>query len=125
VIALLPAAACKHAPANQSRPVAKDEHSQQPAPSAPVAAPAPVPVLSQGPRFAVQVAAFDRRASAEALASRLSDQFGVQTLVAPVEAQGQTLYRVRLLVETKDQAENVADTFLRSEKLKVWIVALP
>jgi cell division septation protein DedD len=125
VLALLPAAACKHAPANQSRPVNKDEHSQQPAASVPVGAPAPVPVPSQGPRFAVQVAAFDRRASAEALASRLSDQFGVQTLVAPVEAHGQTLYRVRLLVGNKDQAENVADTFLRTAKLKVWIVSLP
>jgi cell division protein FtsN len=72
----------------------------------------------------VQVAAFGRRASAEALASRLADQFGLQTLVAPVEAHGQNLYRVRLLVGSKDQAENVANTFLRTAKLKVWIVAL-
>jgi len=124
VLTLLPAAACKHAPANQSQPTAKDDHSQQPAASAPAGTPAPVPVLPQGPRFAVQVAAFGRRASAEALASRLADQFGLQTLVAPVEAHGQNLYRVRLLVGSKDQAENVANTFLRTAKLKVWIVAL-
>jgi cell division septation protein DedD len=125
VLALLPAAACTHTPANQSRPISKDEHSQQPAASVPAGELTPVPVPSQGPRFAVQVAAFDRRPSAEALASRLSDQFGLQTLVAPVEAHGQTLYRVRILVGNRDQAENVADTFLRTQKLKVWIVALP
>ena len=37
LLALLPVAGCKHAPAPPSRPSEKDEHSQQPA-----AAPAPV-----------------------------------------------------------------------------------
>jgi len=125
LLVLLPLAGCKHAPATQSRPFAKDEHSQQPtAAPAPAAAPALAQVPSTGPRFAVQVAAFARRANAEALASRLSEQYGVQTLVAPVEAPGGTLYRVRLLVENKDQAESLANTILRTEKEKVWIVAL-
>jgi cell division septation protein DedD len=124
-LVLLPLAGCKHAPATQSRPVTKDVHSQQPAAeAAPAGASAPIQVPSQGPRFAVQVAAFDRRADAEALASRLSEKFGLQTLVAPVEAHGQTLYRVRLLVGNKDQADSVANTFLRTEKLKVWVVPL-
>jgi cell division protein FtsN len=120
---LLPFAGCKHAPATQSRPITKDSHSQQPA-AAPAAASASVQVLSPGPRFAVQVAAFNRREDAEALASQLSEQYGLQALVAPVEAHGATLYRVRLLVENKDQAEIVANTFLHTENKKVWIVAL-
>jgi len=125
---LLPLAACKHPPATQLQPVAKDEHSQQPAaaaaPAAPAAASAPVQVPSPGLHFAVQVAAYDRRASAEALASQLAEKYGLQTLVAPVEAPGGTLYRVRLLVENKEQAENLANTILRAENRKVWIVAL-
>jgi hypothetical protein len=75
-------------------------------------------------RFAVQVAALNDRPSAEVLASRLSDHFGLQTLVAPVESNGATLYRVRVLVESKEEANKLADTFLRTESLKVWIVPL-
>jgi cell division protein FtsN len=126
LLLLLPVAGCKHAPPLQSRPLTMDEHLQQPAAApAPVEAPVPPQSVPEGPRFAVQVAAYDRRANAEALASRLSEQYGLQTLVAPVEARGETLYRVRLLVQNKDQAESLANTFLRTEKLKVWIVALP
>jgi len=125
LLVLLPVAGCKHAPVNQSPPSTKDEHSQQPAAAlAPVETPAPPQPVPEGPRFAVQVAAFDRRAGAEALAYRLSKQYGLETLVAPVEVRGETKYRVRLLVKNKDQAKSLADTFLRAEKLKVWIVPL-
>ena len=121
----LPVAGCKHAPVTQSPPSTKDEHSQQAAAApAPVEAPAPPHPVPEGPRFAVQVAAFDRRAGAEALAYRLSKQYGLETLVAPAEVRGETKYRVRLLVKNKDQAKSLADTFFRTEKLKVWIVAL-
>jgi len=85
---------------------------------------APLEVPVQRPRFAVQVAALDDRSNAEALASRLSDHFGLQTLVAPVEANGATLYRVRLLVGSKEEADKLAETFLRTENLKVWIAPL-
>ena len=124
LLALLSTAGCKHAPAAQSQPSAKNDSSQQP-PAAPAAALAPLQVPSPDLHFAVQVAAFDRRADAEALAARVSEQYGLQTLVAPVEAGGATLYRVRLLVGSKDEADSVADSFLRNEKLKVWIVTLP
>jgi hypothetical protein len=87
-----------------------------------VTAPAQVPV--ERPRFAVQVAAFDDRPSAEALASRFSEQFGLQTLVAPVESHGATRYRVRILVGSKDDADKLALTLLRTENLRVWIVPL-
>ena len=125
LLALLPVAGCKHAPVTQSPPSTKDQHSQQPAAApAPVETPAPPQFVPEGPRFAVQVAAYDRRAGAEALAYRLAKQYGLETLVAPVEVRGETKYRVRLLVKDKDQAKSLADTFLRAEKLKVWIVPL-
>jgi len=76
------------------------------------------------PHFAVQVAAYEQRSGAEVLASRLSAETGFQTLVAPVEVQGKTYYRVRIMVETKDQADDLANTFLRTSKLKVWVVPL-
>jgi cell division protein FtsN len=122
---LIPAAGCKRAPASPSRPVATDQHSQPAAAaSSPGAAPAPVQVPVQGPRFAVQVAAFNDRPSAESLASRLSEHFGLQTMVAPVESNGVTHYRVRILVGSKDEADKLAETFLHTENLKVWIVPL-
>jgi len=124
LLAFLPMAGCKHAPAFQSQPSAKNDRSQQPA-GAPAGALAAAQVPSPALHFAVQVAAFDRRADAEALAARISEQYGLQTLVAPVEAEGGTLYRVRLLVASKDEADSVAQSFLRNEKLKVWIVTLP
>ncbi len=126
LVLLLPLASCKQTPVTQSPPSTKGEKTPQSAPdTAPAQTPARVESVPQGPRYAVQVAAFDRRADAEALASRLSDQYGLQTLVAPVEAGGKTLYRVRLLVQNKEQAESVASTFLRTQNLKVWIVPLP
>ncbi len=126
LLVLLPVAGCKHAPAPPSQPSEKEEQAQQPAAApAPVEAPAPPRYVLGGPHFAVQVGAFSKRANAEALASRLSEQYGLQTLVAPVEARRKTLYRVRLLVENKNQAKSLANNFLRTVKLKVWIVALP
>ena len=124
LLALLPTAGCRHASANRSETSAQNGRSQQSA-SAPAGALAPVQDSSRGPHFAVQVAAFNRRADAEALAAQVSEQYGLQAWVAPVEAGGQTMYRVRLLVRSKDEAQSVAESFLRNEKLKVWIVTLP
>ena len=124
-LVLVAASGCTHAPASPSGPITNDQLSQPPAAvTVPDAASAPVEVPVQEPHFAVQVAALDDRPSAEALASRLSDHFGLQTVVAPVDARGVTLYRVRLLVRSKDEADKLAETFLNTDKLKVWIVPL-
>ena len=77
------------------------------------------------PRFAVQAAAFDEREPAERLAARLSDEFGCQTMVAPVELNGKTLFRVRMLVRTKQEAQNLADALTRKTNVKAWIDPLP
>jgi len=122
---LLLVAGCKPAIATRSEPAAQEKPSQHPPPAqATVESHPSVQVVAAGPRFAVQVAAFPKRSDAEALAARLSDLYGLQTLVAPVDMGGGTQFRVRLLTETRDQAQNLADTFLRTQKLKVWIIPL-
>jgi cell division septation protein DedD len=75
--------------------------------------------------FAVQVAAFNQRVGAERLAARLSDEFGYQTMVAPVELNGRTLLRVRMLVHTKDEARNLANALASKAKVTAWIDPLP
>lgn len=125
IFLLFPVAGCKPSAPTRSGPAAQEKPLEQPpAAQAHVEPHPPVQVVTAGPHFAVQVAAFAQRADAEALAARLSDLYGLQTLVAPVETDGGTQFRVRLLTETKEQAQNLADTFLRTQKLKVWIIPL-
>jgi hypothetical protein len=122
VLVALLAADCRHAPLPEKRSSTSGERSQQANVQSAPAAPAR-PAFTW-PHFAVQVAAYEQRSGAEVLASRLSAETGFQTLVAPVEVQGKTYYRVRIMVETKDQADDLANTFLRTSKLKVWVVPL-
>ena len=118
-------AGCEHAPAPEERPVTKgDRPHRANVQSAVVIPPVPVRPAFTRPHFAVQVAAYDQRSGAEALAFRLSAEYGLQTLVAPVEMHGTTYYRVRIMVETKDLAESLVDAFLCTKKLKVWAVPL-
>ena len=81
------------------------------------------PVAFTPPRFALQVGAFEQRARAEALAASLSDQYQVGVLVAPAKVHGKALYRVRILVGTKPEAEALAADLGRDAP-KTWIVAL-
>ena len=77
------------------------------------------------PRFAVQLGAFLKRANAEALANRVSSRYQQETLVAPWEVNGRTVYRVRILVETEAEAESLSARIGREQKLKTWIVTIP
>jgi ketosteroid isomerase-like protein len=76
-------------------------------------------------RFAVQLGAFLKRPSAEALAKRISSRYQRETLVAPWEVNGRTVYRVRILVETEAEAESLSARIGRERKLKTWIVTIP
>ena len=76
-------------------------------------------------RFALQVGAFLKRANAEALAKRISSRYQRETLVAPWEVNGRTVYRVRILVETEAEAESLSARIGREQKLKTWIVPIP
>lgn len=114
---------------------------QPPPPSQPSAAPvtaakqpesnppnAPQPPAVQRPahfRFALQAGAFQSRANAEALSLQLSGRYHRTTLVTPVEADGRTLYRVHILVETRADADAVSGSLLRDEKISPWIIPLP
>jgi cell division septation protein DedD len=109
-----------------------------PVPSAPAASPArpaparsvpppsvparSVPAPPSRPVFEVQVGAFKDRASADALAAKLSGRYQQTILVAPATVKGQTLYRVRFLAETKPDAETLAATLRQNDKLLPWIV---
>ena len=79
----------------------------------------------QRARFAVQLGAFLKRPSAEALANRISTRYQREALVAPWEVNGRTVYRVRVLVETETEAEALSARIGREQKLKTWIVPIP
>ncbi|HXJ93296.1 MAG TPA: SPOR domain-containing protein [Terriglobia bacterium] len=121
--ALLVLTSCRNSVSPAPKPAAHTESSPiaaQPAEKPPAETASPL-----RPRFAVQAAAFDQRDPAEKLAAQLSDEFGYQTMVAPVELNGKTLYRVRMLVRTKQEADNLADALASKAKVKAWIDPLP
>ena len=121
--ALLMLTSCQKSAPPAPKPAAHTESSPIPArPAEKLPAETASPLR---PRFAVQAAAFDQREPAEKLAARLSDEFGYQTMVAPVELNGKTLFRVRMLVRTKQEAEGLADALASKAKVKAWIDPLP
>ena len=81
-----------------------------------------VPAPPSRPVFEVQVGAFKDRASADALAAKLSGRYQQTILVAPATVKDQTLYRVRFLAETKPDAETLAATLRQNDNLLPWIV---
>jgi cell division septation protein DedD len=112
-------AGCGNQPAPPPHPSASEAVKKEPAPKLIAVPPQPEP------HFAVQIGAFADRARAEALASQLSNLYQQEILVAPVEVRGKTLYRVRFLVGTKAGAEALANSMLREQRLKAWVVVLP
>jgi cell division septation protein DedD len=121
--ALLMLTSCQKSAPPAPKPVAQTESSPIPArPAEKLPAETASPLR---PHFAVQAAAFDQREPAENLAAKLSDEFGYQTMVAPVDLNGKTLFRVRMLVRTKQEAESLADALASKAKVKAWIDPLP
>ncbi len=118
LLASLLGVSCGSEPPPRPQPAAPEAVKKEPVPSQ-------IPAPSFRPRFAVQVGAFANRAGAEALAAQLSRQYHADALVAPAEVGGRTLYRVRVLVEKKADAEALAAALQRNQKLKAWIVPLP
>jgi cell division septation protein DedD len=80
--------------------------------------------VSPSPRFAVQVAAYENRAQAEALARRLSPRHELVT-VSPAQVNGKLHYRVRIPAETGADAEHLAATLRRELGVEAWVVYLP
>ena len=75
-------------------------------------------------RYAVQVGAYEDRAQAEALAQELSQRYQKQVGIFPVEVRGKTLYRVRIHVESRAEAAELAERLPREQNLPVWIVPI-
>lgn len=82
-------------------------------------------LVNETPRFAVQVGAFEHRATADALSLRLADRYKKPVLTAPTLSDNRTLYRVRILVRTRTEADALALVISHNEKLDTWVVSLP
>jgi len=107
------------------RPVAQKPRTQV-ARSEPVAAEKPVETAPSPSKvtgnFLVQVAAYQERARAEALAGRLR-QKGYRALIADEPDGGRTLYKVRIGGYMDRSAADAAKTRLaREEKLQAWVL---
>jgi len=68
------------------------------------------------------VGAHEDQASALTQAKQLTTRYPYTALVAPVEVRGKTYYRVRIRVETREEAEALAARLRQQEQLKTWIV---
>ncbi len=111
------------------------DHEDQAAPQAQVSTsvaaksetpspPPPAPTPNKA-GFAVQVGAYDDRAAAEKLLRGLASQYGVPTHVPAVTVRGKILYRARLLVKTRGEAEALAGRVRRESNLETWIAPSP
>jgi hypothetical protein len=83
-----------------------------------------VPAVPRQRRFAVQVAAYESRAQAEALAQHLSTRHELVT-VSPADINGKAYYRVRIPTETGADADRLAAGLRRELGIKAWVVYLP
>jgi len=75
-------------------------------------------------RCAVQVAAYESRAQAEALARRLSTH-QEEVIVSPAQINGKMYYRVRIPTEKGADAERLAASLRRELGVDAWVVSLP
>jgi len=78
--------------------------------------------LAAPPRFAVQVGSFDK-AEASRLALRFSERYHRPVLTTPTQVGSRTLYRVRILAETKPEAEALALSVLRDDHISAGVIA--
>jgi general secretion pathway protein A len=82
-------------------------------PAAPVAI---ATTLSEPLHFAVQVDLFDKE-KASLLALRFSERYHRPVLTTPTQVGSRTVYRVRILAETKPEAEALAISLLRDDHI--------
>ncbi len=75
-------------------------------------------------RCAVQVAAYESRAQAEALARRLSAH-QEEVIVSPAQINGRMYYRVRIPTERGADAERLAARLRGELGVEAWVVSLP
>lgn len=78
-----------------------------------------------GLRFAVQVAAYEDREEAVALAKQLTSEYRYTALIDPLQVRGKTIYRVRVRVGSEAEARALAERLRREQNLDTWIVSIP
>jgi cell division septation protein DedD len=110
---------CRSTPAPESRSSAPETPAQK------LEMPPLVAGTTTRPHFAVQVGAMGNRTQADQLALQLANRYKKQVLIQPTKVGEHTLYRVRILVETKPEAEALVVALRREQDLKAFIVPFP
>ena len=75
--------------------------------------------------YAVQVGAYGKRAEALAMLNRLTQRFSYPTTLTPLVTQDNTLWRVRMLTNSKAEALEASEHLLRDQRVNAWIVPIP
>ena len=88
----------------------------KPAPPQPAAEGAP-PVKN----YAVDAGIFREKSNAESLAKRIWNRHQAQAMITPIQLHGQTLYRVRLLVESQQKAQTLTTSLLQEENIQASV----
>jgi cell division septation protein DedD len=110
----------KSEPEATVRPPAADKPAPSPAPPTETVG-APDPAEAPGPGFAVQVAAFNVKREADAVARRLADKGYAAYVQSPADGRP-SVYRVRVgTFKTKREADTVAARLKKEEKFIPWI----
>lgn len=79
-----------------------------------------IPVM----HFAVDTGPFPNSTQAQGVAKWGWDYFRAQPMVIPVRGQGRTVYRVRLLVETREKADTLANAIFHDNNLQAHVLAI-
>jgi hypothetical protein len=75
--------------------------------------------------YAVQVGAYGKRAEALAMLNKLTQRFSYPTTLTPLVTHDDTLWRVRMLTNSKAEALKASEHLLQDQRVKAWIVPIP
>ena len=117
----------EQAPAENLKPVEREEPAAPPAVAVeippPAVAPVSLPSEPAGSGFAVQVAAFRERQEADSIMQRLVGKGYPAYVLAPVKGAPAAVYRVRVgKFKTRREAEDVAGRLEKEEQFKPWLI---
>jgi cell division protein FtsN len=125
-----PAKTAASSPASASAVASPPEAPVKEGPEeAPAPKPGPKPSefrsTTSATRYAVDAGLFRDPANASGVVARLPAQFKPQAQITPVKMQSGTLYRVRIIVEDKDEADALAQALLTQQKLQAVVTPVP
>jgi cell division septation protein DedD len=104
----------------ESREKTKSPPVTKPAP----AAKTPVQTAPFQPRYAVDAGSYTIRSNADRLISEIPGKYQPHTTITPVTVRGKLFYRVRIVVATKAEADELSAELLQKEKVHALILPL-